>query len=81
MSDLKEKYLSEMIRSMDSRKFLADYHKDQFALEIAGQVMARISVRELPGGNVQLKAQIQLLILDAIEFGIQLGGMDWKEGE
>lgn len=57
-----------------------DHHKDQFALEISGQVMSRISVRELPGGNVQLRAQIQLLILDAIEFGIQLGGMDWKEG-
>lgn len=57
--------------------------KDQISLEIAEQVMERIcdSVRSAEPRDAQLKAQIQLLILDAIEFGIQLGGMDWREGE
>lgn len=58
-----------------------DFHKEQFAIEISEAAMERISASDLPGGDVQIKAQIQLLILDAIEFGIQLGGMDWKEGE
>lgn len=81
MSDLKDKYLRAMIDGLDSRKAVIEYHKEQFALEIAEAVMDRINGQELAGDQTQLKAQIQLLILDAIEFGIQLGGMEWKEGE
>ena len=57
--------------------------KDHISLEIADQVMDRVCVGiQFPEPyGTQLKAQIQLLILDAVEFGIQLGGMDLKEGE
>lgn len=58
-----------------------DFHKDQFSVEIAEAIMDRLNGPGLIGGATQLKAQIQLLILDAVEFGIQLGGMEWKENE
>lgn len=56
-----------------------DHQKDQFALEISAQVMDRIKTGRFLMPECQIKAQIQLLILDAVEFGIQLGGMAVKE--
>lgn len=57
--------------------------KENISLEIADQVMDLVCVGiQFPEPyGTQLKDQIQLLILDAVEFGIQLGGMEWKEGE
>lgn len=55
--------------------------KDQISLEIAEQVILRAELAIWPADRVQLTADLKLLILDAIEFGIQLGGMDWREGE
>jgi len=58
-----------------------DKHKEQFALEIAEQVIHRAELAIWPADRAHFTSELQLLILDAIEFGIQLGGMDWKEGE
>ena len=55
-----------------------EHNKEQFALEISSYLMKQINKPMTP---YQLKMQIYKMTLDSIEFGIQLGGMEWKEGE
>lgn len=58
-----------------------DHHKAEFALHLAERVMQQVETTVYPIYRNKTKVEIQLIILDAIEFGIQLGGMEFKEGD
>lgn len=66
-----------------AKKKLIDRQKDHFSMQITSQAMKRVlAIAPMHQVRVeQLISEINPLILDAIEFGIHLGGMDWKEGE
>lgn len=62
-----------------ARSRIIDHNKNQFAIEIAAAATDRcleyVKVMGKPYAEHHLEAGLRLLILDAVEFGIQLGGM------